>query len=249
MTRSMGVARDVLAAFLGEQRALGKLIPLVLRTFEPIHTSRETARSYESLPQRELDVGGTRWNGWVFGEDDVWVLEARGHSPDEVLFYLPAHKLLHTGDATFPLFPTFPDSDGRLVRATLRKCEAMTRAGAVRLLTDGHHGQVFRGEGEICALIDTLLAEQARFEAVLAEILDGADGLTVGQVYARVRDRRADPAVAHFLDLEFPHTPIELQSVIALTLRDMGYEARGPHGRKRFYRPASMRAGVHALVT
>ena len=34
-----------------------------------------------------------------------WVLEARGHTPDEVLFYLPEHRLLHTADLTLPLLP------------------------------------------------------------------------------------------------------------------------------------------------
>jgi glyoxylase-like metal-dependent hydrolase (beta-lactamase superfamily II) len=62
------------------------------------------------LPRKKLAIGGVQWTGWVLGEDDVRVLEERGHTPDEVPFYLPEHKLLHTGDLSFPLFPTLPDT-------------------------------------------------------------------------------------------------------------------------------------------
>jgi hypothetical protein len=61
----------------------------------------------------------------------------------------------------------------------------------------------------------------------------------VREATARLRERR-DPVVRKYLDLEFPHTPPSLQAVIAMSLLDMGYEARGPWWRKRFYRPAAI---------
>lgn len=146
LARLMGVVRDLLAVFVGERRALEMLIPVILRKFQPIRASRETIHTYESLPRQPLVIGGVPWTGWVLGENDVWILEARGHTPDEVLFYLPGHQVLHTADLTFALFPTFPDSDGHVIREMLSKCQAMARAGAVRLLTDGHHHQVYRGQ-------------------------------------------------------------------------------------------------------
>jgi len=237
LARLMGVVRDVLAVFVGEQRALEMLIPIVLRKFQPIRASQETIQPYESLPRQPLVIGGVPWTGWVLGDNDVWILEARGHTPDEVLFYLPEHQVLHTADLTFALFPTFPDSDGQVIGETLRKCQAMARAGAVRLLTDGHHHQVYRGQQEVVAFLETLLTEQEQFQAVLRQILEEHDGLTVGQIYASVRERRDDPVVEHYLSLEFPHTPIVLQNVIIVSLLQMGYEARGPRRKKRFYRP------------
>jgi glyoxylase-like metal-dependent hydrolase (beta-lactamase superfamily II) len=237
LTRFFGVVRDLVALFAGERRALEMLLPIILKKFQPFRPSPETIQTYESLPRQPLVIGDVLWTGWVLGENDVWVLEARGHTPDEVLFYLPQQQLLHTADLTFALFPTFPDSNGPVIREMLRKCQAMAYAGAVRLLTDGHHHQVYRGQEEVVAFLGTLVTEQEHFQAVLTEILEEHNALTVGQIYAYVRQRRDDPVVQHYLSLEFPHTPIALQNVIIVSLLQMGYEARGPRRKKRFYRP------------
>jgi len=238
LMRLMGVVRDVLAVFVGERRALEMLFHLFLRNFQPIRASRETIQPYESLPKQPLVIGGVPWTGWVLGDNDVWVLEARGHTPDEVLFYLPEQQVLHTADLTFAPFPTLPDSDAQVIRQTLSKCQAMARAGAVRLLTDGHHHQVYRGQQEVVAFLETLLTEQEHVQAVLRQILEEHDGLTVEQIYASVRQRRGDPAVQHYLSLESPHTPFTLQDIIIVSLLQMGYEAHGPRRKQRFYRPA-----------
>ncbi|HEX9133233.1 MAG TPA: MBL fold metallo-hydrolase [Ktedonobacteraceae bacterium] len=238
--RSVGVVRDLVAAFVGERRALELFFALYLRKlqFQLLRTSRETIQPYETLPRQKLLLGGVPWTGWSFGEDEVWVLEARGHTPDEVLFYLPEHQVLYTGDLTFPLFPTFPDSNGAVTQEMLRKCRAMVSAGAIRLLIDGHHQQVYRGQDEIIAFLGTLITEQEHFQAVLREILEEHEGLTVAQVYTHLRQRQDDPVVRHYLSLEFPFLPMPLQQIIAVSLLQMGYEAKGPRRKKRFYRPA-----------
>jgi glyoxylase-like metal-dependent hydrolase (beta-lactamase superfamily II) len=236
--RFVGVVRDLVAAAVGERRTLEMFFFLYLRKFQPIRPSPETIQTYEALPRQPLLIGGVPWTGWSFGEDDIWVLEARGHTPDEVLFYLPEHQVLHTADLTFPLFPTFPDSNGSVTQELLSKCRAMTTAGVVRLLTDGHHHQVYQGRQEVLAFLGTLLTEQEHFQAVLREILEEHEGLTVGQVYAHVRQRHDDPMVQHYLSLEFPYLPMPLQQIIAVSLLQMGYEAKGPRRKQRFYRPA-----------
>lgn len=168
----------------------------------------------------------------------MWVLEARGHTPDEVLFYLPEHHLLYTGDLTFPLFPTFSDSNGMVTAEKLRKCEAMACSGALSLLIDGHHHKVYRDKEDMTEFLATLLSEQEHFQAVLREIIEEHDGLTVGQVYAYIRQSHDDPAIQHYQSLEFSHLPMSLQQIIAVSLIQMGYETKGPRRKKRFYRLA-----------
>lgn len=167
----------------------------------------------------------------------MWVLEARGHTPDEVLFYLPEHQLLHTADLTFPLFPTFPSSDGIRTRALLAKCRAMAAAGAVRLLTDAHPHTVYRGQDDILAFLQTLLFEHDHFQTVLREILTAHDGLTVAEIHAQLRRRRGDPVVHRYLSLEFPYLPMSLQQIIVISLLEVGYTTTGRHGRHRFHSP------------
>jgi hypothetical protein len=43
----------------------------------------------------------------------------------------------------------------------------------------------------------TLLFEHKHFQAILHDILDAQDGLTVGQIYAKIQQRRGDPVVQH----------------------------------------------------
>jgi len=230
--RSAGMLRNLVTVLAGERRTLELFFSLYLRRFQPLRPSPETIQTYESLPRQPLVIGDVPWTGWALGENDVWVLEERGHTPDEVLFYLPEHQLLHTADLTFP------DSDGAVTQAMLSKCQAMASAGAVRLVTVGHHQQVYQDRQAVLAFLGTLITEQEHLQAVLREILEEHEGLTVGQVYAHVRRRHNDRVVRHLLSLEFPHLPMPLQQIIAVSLLQMGYEAKGPRRKKRFYRPA-----------
>lgn len=241
--RFAGLLRDVITLFAGEQRALKMIISINMKKFQPLRLSPETIEFYESLPRQNFTIGGVQWTGWALGENDVFVLEARGHTPDEVLFYLPEHQLLHTGDLTFPLFPTFPASNEKVTRDMLHRCETMTSVSAVSLLTDGHHQQVYKGQDEIRAFLITLLAEHDRFQIVLKDIIEEHDGLTIGEVYAYVLQRQNDPVVRHYLSLEYPYLPMALQQIIAVSLSQMGYAIQGPKRKKRFYRSASVTRG------
>lgn len=236
--RLLGVLRDILALFIDERRVLQMIFSIYLRKFQPLRPSTETIQTYESLSSQSLVIAGIPWKGWVLGDNDVWVLEARGHTPDEVLFYLPEHHLLFTGDLTFPLFPTFPNSNGAVTREILYKCLAMASADGIRLIIDGHHHQVYHGKQEVIKFLDTLLKEHDHFQAVLLKILEERDGLTVAEVYSQVRELQKDPIIRHYLSLEYPHLPMPLQQIIAVSLVQIGYEMRGPRRKKRFYQVA-----------
>lgn len=234
--RLLGMLRDILALFTGERRVLEMIFSIYLRKFQPLRPSLETIQTYESLPSQLLTIGGVSFKGWILGENDICVLEVRGHTPDEVLFYLPEHKVLYTGDLTLPLFPTFPDSDGTATREMLLKCKAMASSGAVSLLIDGHHHQVYREkEEEVTKFLETLLIEQEHFQALLRKIIEEHDGLTVAQVYEYIRQLHDDLVVQHYLSLEFPYLPISLQQIIAVSLVQMEYKTKGPRRKKRFY--------------
>lgn len=153
---------------------------------------------------------------------------------------LPEHHTLYTGDLTFPLFSTFPDTDGKVTREMLRKCEAMASSGALSLLIDSHHQQVYRGKEEVTKFLATLLTEQEHFQGVLREIIEEHEGLTVGQVYEYIRQRHDDPVVQHYLSIEYPYHPMALQQIIAVSLVQMGYERKGPRWKKRFYRGSEL---------
>lgn len=236
--RFLAMLRDILALFVGKRRALEAIFSIYLRKFQPLCPSRETVQTYESLSSSLLTVGGVSWKGWILGEDDVWILESRGPTPDQVLFYFPCSQVLCTGDLTFPLFPTFPDSDAKVIREVLRRCEAMVSSGKVTILIDGHHHQIYRGKEQAAKFLETLLTEEEHFQAVLREIVEDNNGLTVGQIYGHIRQRKDDAVLQHYLSIEYPHLPMSLQQIIVVSLVQMGYEPKGRSGKKRFYQLA-----------
>ena len=233
--------RDTVALFAGEKAAITAIWSIYIKNFQPFHPSRKTMEFYESLPRQTITIGGVQWTGWVLGANDVWILEERGHTSDEVLFYLPEHKLLFTADLTFPMFPTFPDTNGKLTREMLQRCHDMASAGAVSLLINSHFlsPAVYRGQDEAVQFLGTLLVEHDRFQIVLGEILAEHDGLTVGEVYSYLCQRRDDPVVRHYRSMEYPDHPMSLQQIITVNLAQMGSVARGPKRKQRFYRPTS----------
>jgi len=107
----------------------------------------------------------------------------------------------------------------------------------VASLTDGHHHQSYQGKSDITAFLETILSDHERFREIVCEILQEQDGLTIGEVYARLRRRPPEPVVEKYLDIEYPHSPPSLQNVMASSLLEMGYKAVGPRRHKRFYRP------------
>lgn len=239
--QSLKLIRDAVGLFAGEKAAITAIWSIYIKNFEPFHPSRETMEFYESLPRQTITIGGVQWTGWGLGANDVWILEERGHTSDEVLFYLPEHKLLFTADLTFPMFPTFPDTNGKLTREMLQRCLDMASAGAVSLLVNSHvlSPAVYRGQDEAVQFLGTLLAEHDRFQIALGEILEEHDGLTVGEVYSYLYQGHDDPVVRHYLSMEYPDHPMSLQQIITVNLVQMGYVARGPKRKQRFYRPTS----------
>lgn len=237
--RLFGVVRALLTPFLGGQKVAEILMGRVFAKYRPLRPSPTTIEAYESKPRHELSLGGQKWSGWVLGDGDVWVLEERGHSPDEVLIYIPEHHFLHAGDLTMALFPTWPDSDERRTREMLGRVLALAQNGHVRQLSDGHNHTSYRG-GAIVRLLQTVLDDHECFRALLAQIVTAEEGLTIGQIYEALSQEH-HPVVEKYRALEFPHTPPPLQNVILALLLQSGYTARGPQGNKRFYRPASGR--------
>jgi glyoxylase-like metal-dependent hydrolase (beta-lactamase superfamily II) len=190
----------------------------------------------DDTPSQRLSIGGAVWNGWRLGRDDVYILEARAHTDHDVLVYIPAERMLCMGDVTFPLFPTWADSNSDRIIECLRKCLAMVEAGEVAFLADGHGDRCYQGRAQIQQLLETVLADHMAFETVLKEIFEAADGLTPAEIYRaflRFRDR---PVVGKYLALEFPHTPVSLQNAMVTTLLQLGYQARGERRRMRFFR-------------
>jgi glyoxylase-like metal-dependent hydrolase (beta-lactamase superfamily II) len=235
--RIAGVLRDVFGFAVSHTRVMRWLFAIQLRKFAPIGDSRETMQAIDDRPSERIDIGGVAWNGWRLGADDVQVLYARSHSACDVLVYIPEHRLLCMGDITFPLFPTWADSSRDRTVDVLRKSLAMTQAGSVAMLADGHGDRCYRGQPEIAALLGAVLHDHMAFEAALAEVFATADALTPGEVYDRLRRLPDRPVVQKYLDLEYPHSPPSLQNVMVTTMRQLGYRTSGPRRHQRFHRP------------
>lgn len=236
--RLAALLRDSLGRMVGRRQVLHWLFRFQFRKFNPVRDSQQTMRPLEEIPSESLRFGEVEWTGWTLGEDDVRILRADAHMPGDVVIYIPEHQMLCAGDVTFPLFPTFRESSRDRILDCLTKILRMARDGHVDVLADGHGNRCYTGRLRVESLLEEVIGDHLAFEQILRDIFTARDGLTPGEVYDSFTGFADRPGVVNrYLSLEFPHTPPSLQNVMVTTMLQLGFQPRGPKGRKRFYRP------------
>lgn len=209
------------------------LVKNTLKKFQPIETSIETITPFEKNIPIDIKIGGTQWKGWNFN-DQVFVLQAQGHSPDEVVFFLPMIKTLVLADETFAFFNCWPDSNSDNVRAVLNKSIQLFKSKEAEILISGHTHAVLKNE-EAVRFLETLLKEYAEFtRQVLLTAKSNPLGLTIGQIYNKLKSKQDNSVIKKFFDLEFPKMPPFLKTVITSILLENGFRVDGKYRKKRF---------------
>jgi len=88
---------------------------------------------------------------------------------------------------------------------------------------------------EAIKFLETLLKEYGEFtNQVLLIAKSNSSGLTINQIYKKLKRHQDNPAIAKFLNLEFPKMPPFLKTVITCILIENGFRAEGKYGKKRF---------------
>jgi glyoxylase-like metal-dependent hydrolase (beta-lactamase superfamily II) len=201
--------------------------------FGPFDVSVETARPFEDKPAERLPIQSSEWTGWNL-DDSVYVMEAYGHSPDEVVFFLPKVKVLMLADESVPTFNCWPESNSARVNAVLGKAVQMLEVGEATVLVDSHTHTFFR-ENAAMTYLKKLLSDYARFKEIVTDILvDHPEGVTINRIYAQARRYADEPVIRKFLAYEFPNMPGFLKTTITCLLLELGAETVGPAGSKRF---------------
>lgn len=209
------------------------LIKNTLKKFLPLETSIETITPLEETEPMDMEIGKTSWRGWNF-DNHVYVMEARGHSPDEVVFFLPDIKALILADETFEFFNCWPDSNSDKVKAVLNKSIRLFKSKEAEILISGHTHAVMKDE-EAVGFLETLLKEYAEFTGqVLLAAKSNPSGLTVNQIYRRLKGAGKNPAIGKFLSIEFPKMPPFLKTVITSILLENEFRPEGEYRKKRF---------------
>jgi glyoxylase-like metal-dependent hydrolase (beta-lactamase superfamily II) len=182
------------------------LLEVVRSTSCPIEASEATMQFYEALPRQTFQIGAAIWTGWAFGQDDVLVFEARGHSKDGVLFYIPRHKFLFFADETTTV-PIWPDSDTDNAAHTFRRALAILDAGAVEFMTAGHFPlEILAGPERIRPTVAAMLDAKQRFDQALTAALEVfPHGVSIDALYAHLQTHRAAGGpIAMMLAAQFP---------------------------------------------
>jgi glyoxylase-like metal-dependent hydrolase (beta-lactamase superfamily II) len=204
-----------------------------LKKFMPLEPSTETVIPFERTNAVKLSIGATDWAGWSFAQH-VYVMQAQGHSPDEVVFFLPQVKVLILADETFEFFNCWPDSSSAKVKTVLNKSLQLLESKEAEILISGHTHKVFNGTDAI-QFLKTLLKEYEEFTGqVLAIARNVPNGLTVNDIYNKLKKIKSHPTITKYLNLEFPKMPPFLKTVIASILLENGLKPVGKTRKKRF---------------
>ncbi len=220
---------------LNKRKAMNAFVGMSTKKYQPIHTSRRTMQPLELHPDYEVVIGEVPWKGWDL--KDINVLEVRGHAPDELVFYIPEYKFLFAADLTYELIPMWPTVHRDRSLQAIENCLAMASAGEIEILADSHREEICDSSDKVVALLEKFLTDHDRFIEVMQEIMKAAGSLTVDEMYKRLKNRQDDPAVAAHFELDFPHSPYTLRSLICTLMLQLEWPSEGKVGKKRFSLP------------
>ena len=223
--------REVLAAFVGQRTALGWMISWSARRWPLVNVSADTASILPTEDMTLLEIGGTSWQGWRLGSDDVWVLQAGSG----VWCYLPAEQALFAPDWRDAFSPAWPEKQHSGRSDLLEKLVTMTREGVVSLLVDGSHAEVIREREAILQTVEQLLSRRQGLQQALEAILHRDPGLTVRQLSRRLGKLRHRPAVAWYLDEPLPAGMFCFEQFLVSLLLEMGCTTKGVWRHKKFF--------------
>jgi hypothetical protein len=223
--------REVLAAFIGQRKALRWMVGLAARHWPQMDESADTAALLLPEDRETLEIGGTTWQGWRLGEDDVWVLQAG----QGLWCYLPAEQVLFAPDWRDAFSPVWPEMQQKSPTVLWEKLEQMTREGVISRLVDGAHAEVIRERGMILQMVEQLLSRRQGLQQALGAILHREPGMTARQLSRRLRKLRHRPAVAWYLDEPLPADMICFEQFLVSLLLEMGCTTRGIWRHKKFF--------------
>jgi hypothetical protein len=131
-----------------------------------------------------------------------------------VIVYLPAAKLIATGDETVEFYTAWPITDMEKMHDAQARTLALLTSGAVDLFVDGHHHSYDGVTGT--ELLQDLVASFVRFDHAIHGLLaDASDGLTLEQLYEALQaDAETGP--------DFAGAPLFMKMVILMKLRELG---------------------------
>jgi hypothetical protein len=224
--------REALAAFFGQRTALRWMLAMSARRWPLVNSSPETATVLMLEDAETLELGGVTWQGWRLGMD-VWALQVGSG----LWCYLPVEKTLFAPgwrDAFSPVWPEAQDEDQLVL---LDKLMTMTRAGVVSNLIDGSHTDAIREQEEILQTAEQMRSRRQGLQQALEAILHREPGMTVRNLYRRLRKLRHRPAVAWYIDAPLPAGLMCFEQFLVSLLLEMGCTTRGIWRHKKFYLP------------
>ena len=231
----MRCAREILAAFIGQKKALQFMVSLAARRWPPLHPSPETTLPLAPESIETLEIGGTAWQGWRLGPDDVWALQAG----TGLWFFLPGEKALLAGDWPDAFSPAWPEPISHPPTDLLETLAAMLKNGAVGILLNSHNPETQRDPLASQQAIEQIFFRHQGLQQALEAILKREPGLPVRKLYRRLRKLRHRPAVAWYMDAPLPAGLTGFEQIIAARLLGMNCRVKGLWRHKRFYLPDS----------
>jgi hypothetical protein len=223
--------REVLAAFVGQRTALDWIMSWSARRWPPANVSADTAAILPIEKMEALEIGGTSWQGWRLGTDDVRVLQAGSG----LWCYLPAEQVLFAPGWRDAFSPAWPEMQQESLAVLLEKLESMAREGVISLLVDDAHAEVICEREAILQMVEQLRSHRQGLQQALEAILHREPGMTARQLSRRLRKLRHRPAVAWYLDEPLPAGVICFEQFLVSLLLEMGCTTKGVWRHKKFF--------------
>lgn len=255
ITRFMGFGK--------RENALNRFMNLILKKYEPVNPSKETATFLKEEDEElielgpitvqnlsmsgdvvAIDLGPLRVKGWKI--DGAIVVQDGEPRSDHLMAYFHDKKLLVAGDLTSDLIPIRPgQSTGLTVQDRMKWCLEMVKEGLIEILVDAHHNDPVVGSDNILNFIKEIISRQKKFRRALFTVMPEDKGITLRDLYRELRKIRFEkPVVDYYIENQFPRSRVFLKSIIADILLEAGYKVRGSGKKAEFYLPGGVKTPV-----
>lgn len=217
--------RDIYSKIIAEPLLFIVSYAFSLRSIGRIYSGKKYVQYLDESEKTSLDFSGFSTEGWRLG-DDLFALEAPGHTDCHTVFYQKGSRILIAGDSLNFLTPN--DIQFGTLRETIETQKfllELARREKIEILCQGHYPPVTGNDAVISYISDIIEKHEHVYNLIMNYIRDNRNGLSFDELYHRIC-LIDDPVIKRLTKITFPRSTLVFLDVYLLKmLEETGEEA------------------------
>ncbi len=209
--------RDIYSKIIAEPLLFIVSYAFSLRSIGRIYSGKKYVQYLDESGKVSLDFSGLRTEGWQVG-DDLFALEAPGHTDCHTVFYQKENSILIAGDSLNFLTPN--DIQFGTLRETIETQKLLlelARSEKVEILCQGHYPPVTGNEAVNSYISDIIEKHEHVYNLIMNHIRDNSKELSFDELYDKLC-LIDDPVIKRLTRITFPRSTLVFLDVYLLKM-------------------------------